>query len=107
MCRVAIYKLATKMFSETSESILIVPPLILTMHWLPFCEQMTSASTPGYKPIDAIRAQIFLLPVTLHTLTLPVCALLESATTDSVQVFLLKQLLSLSLKQQPFMFLSR
>lgn len=43
----SLYKLVTKMLSDTSESRLMVPPLTLRRHWLPVSELITSASTPG------------------------------------------------------------
>lgn len=82
----------------------MVPPLIFRRHWLPVSEHMTSATTPGYRPMEAIRAQILLSPVTLQTLIRPVFALLESGAIRSLQRPWPKQFLIFLAKQQPFFF---
>lgn len=98
------YKFVTKILSDTSESRLMVPPFIFKRHWLPVSAHMTSATTPGYSPIEAIRAQIFLSPVTLQTLTRPVFALFERGAIRLLQRPRPKQFLIFSAKQQPFFF---
>ena len=54
--------------------------------------------------MDAIRAQVFRSPVTLHTFTLPVVALFERGPTKLLHRPRPKQFLTLSAKQQPLFF---
>lgn len=54
--------------------------------------------------MEAIRAQIFLSPVTLHTFTLPVVALSERGPIRLLHRPRPKQFLTLSAKQQPLFF---
>jgi hypothetical protein len=51
--------------------------------------------------MDAILAQIFLSPFTLHTRTLPEHPFKDSGTAFVAQLFLPKQFFTLSAKQHP------